>query len=207
MRLRIAVVLIIGVAVCAFYGTGHLAAAPSNFMSTTHYKQATPLPRDSSVLSSSPTSPTRPHVQMAAAIKGNALSIPSIGLHAPVLNVGLTRDRAIDVPAGMQVGYYVGSVQPGMAGAVFMDGHVDGIFARLHLVGLGHTLSVAYEGRMYHYRVVHTETVALDAIDMVRALSVHGGGTEGLTIMTCAGEYMPDQGTYDRRFVVYAHRI
>jgi LPXTG-site transpeptidase (sortase) family protein len=142
-----------------------------------------------------------------AAVKGNTLSFPSIGFQGSIVTVGTTVDNAIDVPSGKQVGYWNGSAQPGSPGAVFLDGHVEGIFAKLNKLTVGQTISMTYGGQTFHYRVVHTEVVDLATIDMNRALSVFGSDTEGLNIMTCAGTYIPAAGTYDKRLVVYTVRI
>ena len=139
--------------------------------------------------------------------RGNHLSISSIGLVAPIVNVGVTATNNIDVPAGKQVGYWTGSAAPGAPGAVFLDGHVDGVFASLQRVSVGQTFSMIYSGQTLTYRVVHKEVVDLAGIDMNRALSVYGGAAEGLNIMTCAGNFVPSMDTYDKRLVVYTHRI
>lgn len=159
----------------------------------------------------SPTATVQPArvatVKSTPVIKGNSISIPSIGFQAPIVEVGLTTSNAIDVPAGMQVGHWNGSARPGSFGAAFLDGHVDGIFARLSRLAVGQTVSINYDNQAFNYRVVHTEVVLLDGIDMNRALSVYGGAGEGLNMMTCAGTYIPSIGTYDKRLVVYTIRI
>jgi LPXTG-site transpeptidase (sortase) family protein len=142
-----------------------------------------------------------------AAIKGNTLSFPSIGFQGSIVTVGTTADNAIDVPSGKQIGYWNGSARPGTPGAVFLDGHVDGIFAKLSKLSVGQTVRMTYEGQSFNYRVVHTEVVELATIDMDRALSVFGDNIEGLNMMTCAGTYIPSRATYDKRFVVYTVRI
>lgn len=162
-----------------------------------------PAPTSQPVQSPQPT----PHATVAVAKTGNIVTIPSIGLSAQIVNVGLTADNAIDVPAGRQVGYWTGSAVPGTPGATFLDGHVDGILAHLQRISVGQTFSVRFNGQTFNYQVAHTETVALAGIDMNRALSTYGGASEGLNMMTCAGTYVPAIGTYDQRFVVYAVRI
>lgn len=149
----------------------------------------------------------RPAPSRAVTIKGDSLSIPAIGFLAPVIEVGVTATNNIDVPSDLKVGHWIGSATPGTPGAVFLDGHVDGVFARLPSVKTGAIISINYGGKTFRYRVVHTETVPLESIDMGKALSIYGGGSEGLNLMTCAGTYVAEQGTYDHRFVVYSVRI
>lgn len=149
----------------------------------------------------------QPAPSRAVTIKGDSLSIPAIGFLAPVIEVGVTATNNIDVPSDLKVGHWIGSAMPGTPGAVFLDGHVDGVFARLPNVKTGATISINYGGKTFRYRVAHTETVPLESIDMGKALSVYGDGSEGLNLMTCAGTYVAQQGTYDHRFVVYTVRI
>ncbi|MCA9334838.1 class F sortase [Candidatus Saccharibacteria bacterium] len=156
--------------------------------------------------SSTPTPTPTPTPSRAISIKGDSISIPSIGLQAPVTKVGVTSTNAIDVPADVRVGHWIGSATPGASGAVFLDGHVDGVFAHLHSVKKGQMISVTYGKKQFKYRIVHTETVLFEAVDMAKALSVYGGDVEGLNIMTCAGKYDTAIGTYDHRLVVYAVR-
>lgn len=216
MRRRFAAVFAILTVVSMQSFGGALAAAPS------HAVAATPSPSPTASLSPSPSPTTEPTAQQQTAAqqpaakiaaaaapqpKGNTLFMPSIGFQAPVTTVGVTADNAIDVPAGLQVGWWNGSAQPGTPGAVFLDGHVDGVFKRLSTVAVGQTISLFYGGQTYSYRIVQKEVVPLAGIDMTRALSVYGGAAEGLNIMTCAGTYIPSQGTYDQRLVVYAVRV
>ncbi|USN96280.1 MAG: class F sortase [Candidatus Nomurabacteria bacterium] len=152
-------------------------------------------------------SAAQPAKPRAAAVVGNSLSIPSIGFQSSIIEVGVTATNNIDVPSSLQVGHWIGSARPGVDGAAFLDGHVDGVFAKLHSVREGQIISVNYGGQTFKYRVVHTETVPLVDIDMGKALSVYGDGSQGLNLMTCAGTYVATQGTYDHRLVVYAVRV
>jgi LPXTG-site transpeptidase (sortase) family protein len=143
--------------------------------------------------------------QVPAAVKGNTLSIPSIAFQGSIVDVGVTADNAIDVPA-TKVGRWIGSAQPGSPGAVFLDGHVEGVFAGLKRLSVGQTITMTYGGQTFNYKVASTEVVDLATIDMNRALRVYGGASEGLNIMTCAGTYISSAGTYDKRLIVYAVR-
>ena len=160
--------------------------------------------------SPSPTAqPTAPAPVLAAQPPRPArdtLSIPAIGLSAPIVDVGLTATGAIDVPA-RDVGRWDGSALPGQAGAVFLDGHTPGVFSALHSLRPGHELSVVWRGQTHTYRVVHTETVLLASLNMRRALTPYGGATHGLNLMTCAGAYSPTLGTYDHRLTVYTVQL
>ena len=205
----VAGVVFFGVDSLTVHSTGAPAKLPMSATSqtiTSVSSSPTPSPSTQPVTQPTPAGPS-PKATVAAVRTGNLLTIPSIGLNASVVDVGLTATNAIDVPAGLQVGYWTGSAQPGMPGATFLDGHVDGIFAHLDRLGVGQTFSIRFNGQTFRYQVAHTETVALAGIDMNRALSTYGGAPEGLNMMTCAGIFVPSLDTYDQRFVVYAVRI
>lgn len=133
-------------------------------------------------------------------------SVTFAGVDSEIVDVGLTPDGAIDVPA-IRVGRWNGSAVPGGVGAVFLDGHTPGIFSNLSQLQVGSVVTIVYNQQTFTYRVVATETVPLAAVDMQKALSVQAGTANGLTMMTCAGTYIPEQQTYDKRLIVYAAQV
>ncbi len=134
------------------------------------------------------------------------LSIPSIGLVVPIVEVGTTSTNAIDVPASGAAGHWIGSANPGHPGTVFIDGHVDGVFAKLGTVAVGQTIGIYQNDTTYRYRVTAKEVTPLATTDMRHVLSAVDSANESLSIMTCAGTYVPSEGTYDHRLTVYAVR-
>lgn len=146
-------------------------------------------------------------VAPAPAPSSNRISIPSIGLDSAYTDVGLTSAGAIDVPATV-VGRWNGSAAPGAPGAGFYDGHTPGIFSGLAGLSSGANITITgADDTSYIYRVVHREIIALSNVDMRSVLSVYGGASEGVNLMTCAGTYVPSLGTYDARLIIYAVRI
>ena len=163
-------------------------------------------PKQQATVATTSIATPAPTPSRAVKIAGDSVSIPSIGLQSSVINVGVTATNNIDVPSDLRVGRWIDSAVPGTSGAVFHDGHVDGIFANLHNVKTGQLIKVSYKGKSFSYRIVYKETVRLVDVDMGKALSVYGESSEGLNIMTCAGSFVPMQGTYDHRLIVYAVR-
>lgn len=143
----------------------------------------------------------------APALVGNVLAIPSLGLRAPLVDVGTTNKGAIDVPGGMQVGHWNGSAQPGMPGLAFLDGHTPGVLSSLSRVSVNQIFNVHYNGQDLRYKVVFIETIPLANVDMSKSLRVYGGAVEGINLMTCAGVYEASLGTYNQRLIVYSVRI
>lgn len=134
------------------------------------------------------------------------ISIPSIKLNAPIVPVGVTATNEIAVPADMSIGRWIGSSDFGQPGTTFLDGHVYGVFANLHQVRSGATVAVNQNGQIYSYLVTHLETYSLEDVDMSALLHTYTA-SEGLVVMTCAGDYLPKADTYSKRLVVYAKRV
>ena len=159
--------------------------------------------------SPSPTptpAPAQPAVAPAPAPAYDKVSIPSLGMSARYVTVGLTSTNAIDVHPSL-VGWWNGSAQPGTPGTVFLDGHNPGVFSKLPNIQNGAQISISKaNGEVFNYTVVHNETVQLADINMRAALSAYGGASEGLNLMTCVGAYNARTGTTDQRLVVYAVR-
>ena len=142
------------------------------------------------------------------------LTIDKIGVEARVLPMSVNSDGSVQAPVNIfDSGWYGASAKPGQAGAGFIDAHASGatrqgLFAYLDTLVVGDTVSVERgDGQLFNYRVAHVETVNLDKVDMKKALRTHGGATEGLNLMTCTGEWLPEEKTYDQRAIVYTVRV
>ena len=102
----------------------------------------TPSPPTTSAARPSPaaTRPAAPAAPSPAArLRGVpvAISIPSIGVSSPLVDLGLNPDRSVEVPTSFHVaGWYEYGVEPGENGPSVYLGHVDsasgpGVFYRL----------------------------------------------------------------------------
>ena len=159
---------------------------PSNFLA--NYKVAANLPR--------------------------ALYVDKLGIAARVLPMGVNPDGAMQAPINIfDSGWYSGSAKPGTPGAVVIDAHASGptrqgLFAYLNTLVVGDVVTIERgDGTKLSYKVVQTETVALDAVDMAKVLLPHGTATEGLNLITCDGQWLQSSGTYDKRTIVYTERM
>ena len=159
---------------------------PSNFLA--NYKVAADLPR--------------------------ALYVDKLDIAARVLPMGVNPDGAMQAPINIfDSGWYSGSARPGTPGAAVIDAHASGptrqgLFAYLNTLAAGDVVTIERgDGAKLSYKVVHTETVALDAVDMTKVLLPHGTATEGLNLITCDGQWLQSSGTYDKRTIVYTERM
>lgn len=150
--------------------------------------------------------PTTPAPAVTPTPTYDTVSIPSLGFSSRYVGVGLTSSGNIDVDPHL-VGWWNGSATPGTTGAVFLDGHIAGVFRKLPGIRVGDTITISRaNGEKYNYAVSYRETVPLQDVNMKKALTVYGGASEGLNLMTCAGSYDATLGTNNERLIVYAVR-
>ena len=139
------------------------------------------------------------------------MAIPSIGVDAPVVAVGLTSDGSMDVPkrAG-EIGWFEYSPRPGLRGNSILAGHLDwqgapGVFNKLASAKSGDPVIIrGADGVEHKYDVEwHREFPADGAAPKVVFEPMVA---YGLTLITCGGKWNPVSRRYDSRVVVRALR-
>lgn len=140
------------------------------------------------------------------------IQIPSIGVDAGVVDLGLNRDRTLQVPArARQVGLWKGGAVPGREGAAIMVGHVDSrtgpaVFFRLRRLREGDRVIVRMPGRAAaRYVVQGSEEVSKDRFPTRRVYARTRGAT--LRLITCSGSFDRSSGHYRDNLVVYARAV
>jgi len=139
------------------------------------------------------------------------ITIPTIGLTAPVVAIGLEDDGSMGAPTDPDtVGWY--DLGPGLGepGNLLVDGHVDWggrlrTFGRLRQVAVGDGVQLAdADGQVVSYRVVATRWLDADTTDLADVF----GQTpdQQLTLITCGGEFDLARHVYLSRLVVRAVR-
>lgn len=140
-----------------------------------------------------------------------SLTIPSIGVNAYVVNIGLTSDNRVDIPtSNNDVGWFNGSVKPGEPGAAFMTGHYNAggysVFNELANVGIGDKVNVERgDGSWINYEVYDKETIYVGDVNMSSLMVNTGGTNEALNLMTCAGSF--NGYDFSHRTIVYTKRV
>ncbi|MFD4791513.1 class F sortase [Streptomyces sp. NPDC058459] len=143
-----------------------------------------------------------------------ALSIPRLGVRSAIGAVGVTKAGQVEVPADPgRVGWYRFSPAPGeAAGSSVIVGHVDakgrglGVLVALNEVRRGDLVRVSRSaGTAVDYRVVSRRTVAKKALGATGAFRVEGPAV--LTLITCTGPYVADDGGYQNNLVVTAEAV
>lgn len=141
------------------------------------------------------------------------LLIPSIGVNANIISLGVLTDGSLAAPVtGWDVGWYDQSSLPGVDdGALLMDGHVNntlgtpGIFFNLHTVTAGDDITVERgDGELIAYEVVRVEQKPTAQVDMVQMMKSATPGKQGLNIITCGGVYDHAKQTFVDRILVFA---
>lgn len=140
--------------------------------------------------------------------------IDKIDVAARVLPMGVNTEGAVQSPRNIfDAGWYNGSVNPGKIGAMFINGHAsgptrEGLFAYLDRLVEGDSIQIEKgDGDRLNYKVVHTEVVSLDKVDMQKVLLPRDKVVRGLNLMTCTGKWLDDKQTFDKRVIVYAEQV
>lgn len=140
-----------------------------------------------------------------------AVRAEALGLQAEVLSVGVDEENQFDVPEAQKVGWYKHGSAPGDAGSTVLAAHVDyagkrGAFFNLRELTVGEVLEVELaDGSLARYRVIDNtlyDKTALPADELFRK-----DGDEVLRLITCGGEFDPDQRSYVGNQVVTAEPI
>ncbi len=162
--------------------------------------------------------------------------IPAIGVKSPLQAVGMTRSHAMSAPEGgagssdwSNTFWYRGSAVPGAVGTATIAGHIDdrfgdyAVFGRLSSLVAGNRIYVrnTKSGVSEEFIVTsaHAYTLAQAAtrpvLDLIYGTGPPVGqpaqpsvdGLAHLSLVTCAGTWVPSLDTHNERLVVSAVRI
>jgi LPXTG-site transpeptidase (sortase) family protein len=145
-------------------------------------------------------------------VRPTRLIVPSIGVDAPIVELGLHPDGAMESPVGPDpVGWYSFSPTPGNPGNAVLSGHRDwhtgvvGVFWRLSDLGVGSALMVVLEdGTQLTYVVGLSALIGPDEVPIDEVVGqTHD---EMITLITCEGSFDPSSREYDKRRVIRAGR-
>jgi len=136
------------------------------------------------------------------------LSIPAVGVEAPVVPVRISAG-ALGVPQDVRtLGWWTGGAAPGSAlGTVLIDGHVDsarqgvGVLSAIARLPVGGSISLVSGRGTTSYLVQARRSYAKNALpgDLLNRT-----GAPRLVLITCAGPFDATTGHYRDNLVVYA---
>jgi sortase A len=156
-----------------------------------------PIPREPPPLFEAPEQVAAPVVVSSPAVR---ISIPSIDVDAPVVELGTIRNEKGELvweTAKHAVGHHIGTANPGDRGNVVMSGHISSpvkregnVFSRLPELQVGEAVVIQTAGETYYYRISDRRVVDPSEISVMNPTA-----TPVLTLITC----FPDW--------VYSHRL
>ena len=137
------------------------------------------------------------------------VEIPSIGVRAPIIRLGLDPDRSLEVPTDYaDTGWWSGGSRPGEGGPAVIVGHVDSqsgpaVFYRLSELRKGdEVVVVRRDGSRARFTVQGSERFPKDEFPTARVYGRTDGPT--LRLITCGGDFDSSTGHYVDNTIVYA---
>ena len=141
------------------------------------------------------------------------LLIPKLEIDTDVQHVGVTKSGNMAAPNNfVDVGWWKYGTIPGEKGSAVMAGHednalsLDGVFKRLGDLEKGDDVYVVDKsGEKKHFRVIDTEIYPYNDAPLDKIF--HTDDSSYLVLITCAGDWIPEAKTNDKRLVVYAELV
>lgn len=158
-----------------------------------------------------PPAPDSPQVDEAR-LEPAFISIPAISTTSPLIQLGLTADRTLEVPVDFgTAGWYRLGPRPGDPGPAVIAGHLDSysgpaVFARLDQVKPGDQVLVTRrDGSTLEFAVTRIDQYPKRAFPTRQVY----GPTDApeLRIITCGGTFDRSAGSYRNNTVVYARLV
>ena len=166
---------------------------------------ASPSPTPTSASASPTPSPPVAELPESAPTK---VRIPSLGVDATTVTLGLDGNE-METPADPdQVGWFTGAHTPGAPGRAVLAGHLtwngrNTVFARLPDVAVGALVEVDREdGTTAKFEITEVSTFEKDQFptDEVYASTVE----PSLVLITCGGDYSESEHYYDSNIIAFA---
>jgi LPXTG-site transpeptidase (sortase) family protein len=139
------------------------------------------------------------------------VTIPAIGVDAPLVPVGLRADGAMETPDFGHAAWYRPGPRPGEPGPAVLVAHVDArdkgpdVFNRLRDLRPGDQVTVHYSESVRTFTVTDTERAAKTALPTTR---IWPSTTDPvLRLITCGGAFDRAAGSYLDNVIVYADRL
>ncbi len=166
---------------------------------------------DSADTSDAPASDQAEVAPTPAPAPPRQLRLPSLGVDAPVVDVGLEDSGGMEIPEDIStVGWYEPGVSPGAtSGTAVISGHVDsreqgrGALWDLRTMDVDDAIEVEHaDGSMSEWRVVARRTYPKEELP-IRDIFTRFGEPR-LALITCDGEFDRQARRYADNVVIYA---
>ena len=141
------------------------------------------------------------------------IQIPAIGVDTAVQHVGVNDKGNMANPSNFKdVGWYKYGPQPGASGSAVIAGHLDNglglpaVFKQLDRLKAGDEITVeAEDGSLRRFKVTGSQTYPYD--DVPTEVIFNPSGSVRLNLITCAGNWITKEKTYDARLIVFAEPV
>ena len=143
-----------------------------------------------------------------------SIEVPTIGVQAPIVGVGNTADRGMEIPSDLStVGWWEHGTTPGETGNAVMvahvSGRVDGVptrgsFYDLIDLEIGDPVTVKSLDSAEDLTFTVTEVVVIPKDELPWEQIFVSEGWPGLVLVTCGGLYDGETRHFDSNVIVYA---
>ncbi|HEV2782355.1 MAG TPA: sortase [Actinophytocola sp.] len=151
---------------------------------------------------------TAPAAELGAPLR---ITIPAIGVDAPLVAVGLRPDGAMQTPEFGHAGWYDLGPKPGQPGPAVVVAHVDSdaegpdVFHRLRELHAGDRVTVHYPEGARTFAVTGKEQAAKTELPAARIWN--GTTMPVLRLITCGGPFDRKASSYLDNVIVYADQL
>lgn len=147
-----------------------------------------------------------------------SIEIPTVGVQAPVVRVGNTADRGMEIPSNVSdVGWWKHGPAPGETGNAVMVAHVStrvdgvptrGVFYDLIDLEIGDPVTVKNHGSaegIVTFIVTEVAVIPKDELPWERIFTREGD--PGLVLITCGGEFNGETRHFESNVIVYTRMV
>jgi LPXTG-site transpeptidase (sortase) family protein len=152
-----------------------------------------------------------PHV-WAQMPRPQRLTIPAIGVSAPIISLGRLADGSMQTPDNVtDTGWFAPGPEPGEKGAAVIAGHVDsykgpGVFYHLRALQRGDVITITLaDRRALHFVVTGTKQAAKNKFPAKLVFAKTDRPT--LRLITCGGAFNSSTGHYVDNYIVFARLL
>jgi len=182
------------------------ASSPSMSTSVPTSPAATAAPTAAAAPTATPTVAAAPTATPFTGGVPVRIVIPSIGVNSMVQEIGTAwvNGQLIWQTIPFIVGHYRTSAQAGQNGNAIFAGHVTSetlgnVFINLYKIGLGDEVEIQTNDTIFTYTVTRVKLVLPTDTSVMNPTP-----DATATLITCAGDWIPDQHQYSRRLIVTA---
>jgi LPXTG-site transpeptidase (sortase) family protein len=137
------------------------------------------------------------------------ITIPAIGVDAPVVPVALEPDGTMEIPEDVAtIGWFEPGVRPGQPGSAVLSGHVDsrtqgrGAFFDLEDLEVGDEVTIETAGGPQRWQVTARQRFAKDELPISELFTREGDPQ--LVLITCGGAFDAGARSYSDNVVIVA---